>query len=199
MDNCIIIIVVIIIIIIIIIVIIIFIIITIILFIISYLIDPDTDTQWNKVFRIGSTICIDIVNCSQFNITLLCPVAAESPENNVPPLVPVPTRLWTHTNLDGVTASLPLVSDGWVPFVTTNFTTAFPGIDNQLIVDTRPPANALIFSVQGVVRNPSNAAYRSLRQCFGLWTCTVSNSLGTESATTFFSDTCKRKKISCVI
>ena len=156
---------------------------------------PDRDKYGNEVFRIGSTICIEIdpvdpYRIMQFDIVLSCPIADESTENNIPPAVPIPTRLWTHTNLNGTTASLSLVEIGVAPTITTDFINAFPHIQYRLIVDTAPPSDSLYFTVGSVVKNASNIDYQILRQSFGSWTCTVNNSLGTESATTFFSDMC---------
>ena len=157
---------------------------------------PDTNKNGNKVFRIGSTICIEIDpvdpnRIKQFDIELSCPIADESTKNNIPPAVPIPTRLWTHTNLEGTTASLRLVELGVAPIIiTTDFINAFPGIHSRFIVDTQPPSDSLLFDVGNVVKNASNTGYQDLRQSFGSWTCTVNNSLGTESATTFFSDMC---------
>ena len=154
------------------------------------------DENGNKEFRIGSTICIEIDPVDpnrifQLDVALVCPITDESVDNNIPPAVPVPSRLWTHTNLNGTTASLPLEEAGVSPMVTTEFKDTFPGIENRMIVDTQPPSDTIIFSVGNVVKNASSTAYQDLRQSFGEWTCTVNNSLGIESATTFFSDMCK--------
>ena len=73
--------------------------------------------------------------------------------------------------------------------------TAFPqlvGSDSPLnVAGTFGSSSILDFTVTNTTKQDSDSNYNRLRSAFGAWECTLSNSLGSQTETTFISDSCK--------
>ena len=129
-------------------------------------------------------------------VDLKCPNVEAIPDENIPPDIPIPTRTWTHTSLDGTTTVV-MASDKVrsQPRFTEEFRAAFPLLDpmnamNIFVVVTSGDHDTLFFETFNVTRNLTER-YDVLQQSFGFWTCKLNNSLGSVEATTFISDYCK--------
>ena len=126
-------------------------------------------------------------------VELKCPNVEAIPHENIPPDIPIPTRTWTHTSLDGTTTAV-MASDQVrrQPRLTDEFRAAFPLLDPMnamkiFVVVTSGDQDTLFFETFNVTRNLTER-YDVLRQSFGFWTCKLNNSLGSVEATNFVSD-----------
>ena len=154
-----------------------------------------------QVYRIGATICLTIsdvlplvFNNPMRTVELTCPSIPENAELNIPPDIPRPTRIWTHTSLDRTKSAVAIIQVDDVGR-TQEFVDTFPLITGagQVSFPTSAPAHSIIFNIFNVTRDPdpNNLMYEELQQAFGTWTCTLNNSLGEVTRSTFISDMCE--------
>jgi hypothetical protein len=156
------------------------------------------------VYNIGSTICLTIhpldamQNVPLALATLQCEDVGRLDSLNIPSLLPSPLVTWTHTSVDGISAPFAVNRD---PHSLSNplyepppeFGSTFPalvGPDSPLTVAIY--GNALDIDVNNITRDYLVPRYQALTEVFGYWTCTLSNSLGTQTVSTFISDSCSR-------
>ena len=165
--------------------------------------EPSEGNEILEIYNIGSTICVDI-HTGSFNrnwpllITLECGDVGHVRAENISHVVPYPVVTWKHTSLDGLSAYFAINTDPRVmklPFYMPpdKFTSAFPGLsgpNSRFTVSTRV-SSGFEFSLMNVNKDLSNQDYLNLRSAFGLWECTLSNALGSQTETTFISDSCK--------
>lgn len=167
--------------------------------------DPaSTSPSGNLVtYNIGSTICLNIDQSDPNRnrplqlARLQCADVGAVEEENIPSAIPSALVTWEHTSLDGTTAFFAINTspdniDEATYIPPEEFTMAFPGLigaDSPFTVST-DSTNALDFSVANITRNLSREDYLNLRMAFGFWTCTLNNSLGSQTKTSFISDTC---------
>ena len=157
------------------------------------------------VYDIGSTIClqIDPFDATRNNPSSLarlqCADVLQDISRNIPTPLPPATFTWTHRSLTGIEADFAvergpdeLRNSMYMP--PDEFIDAFPELiaSNRLTVSTDavPATSSLDFSTNNITKNFSDPTYLALRQAFGIWTCTMNNSLGMETATTFITDMC---------
>ena len=175
-------------------------------FVLPHFADPaSTSPSGNLVtYNIGSTICLNIDQSDPNRnrplqlARLQCADVGAVEEENIPSAIPSALVTWEHTSLDGTTAFFAINTspdniDEATYIPPEEFTMAFPGLigaDSPFTVST-DSTNALDFSVANIIRNLSRDDYLNLRMAFGFWTCTLNNSLGSQTKTSFISDTCK--------
>ena len=165
--------------------------------------DPGSDVN-NRIYRIGSTICVRIDDDDHLNnVPAIESSGIEMPKCGsitilqIPPDIPIPTRTWTHTSLDGTTAVMASDKVRREPRLTDEFRAAFPLLDprnamNIFVVVTSGDQDTLFFETFNVTRNLTER-YDVLQQSFGSWTCRLNNSLGSVEETTYISNNCKPK------
>ena len=150
------------------------------------------------VYNIGSTVCLDIhpsdysKNRPRYVLRLHCGDLGADYENDIPSLLPLPAVVTLHhTSLSNISAYFAIeessVRIGDIDYMPPDrFTKAF-----------RPDGIAFTaqsvfeFDVSNVTSSPSDLEYLNLRTAFGLWECTLGNSLGRQTATTFITDSCE--------
>lgn len=168
--------------------------------------EPVQRLQNLDAYNIGSTIClqIDPVDPS-FNIPLRiarlqCADVGQIPEEDIPTPTPAATVTWEHIGLDDSRAFFAIDEDpgdlklpDYMP--PPEFIAEFPslvGVASPVIVSTNNPEGSFLeFIVNNITRNASRPEYQALTMAFGFWTCTLNNSLGSQTETTFISDNCK--------
>lgn len=158
----------------------------------------------SEFYNIGSTICIDIPTHSNrrfFVITLRCRDVGRVPEENIPSPVPPSVVTWKHTSLDGQSAYFAInrnprdIHDQYY-MPPDEFTSAFPGLSEPysgFAVSTRVryEDSGFDFFLTNITKDLSDPDYLNFRSAFGSWECTLSNALGSQTETTFVSDSCK--------
>ena len=158
-------------------------------------------------YNIGSTICLKIDpvdpsrNCPFQLARLRCADVGEVSEENIPNALPAAVVTWEHTDLEGNSAFFainrpPDQIDDVAYMPPDEFSMAFPGLVGlgspfTVSTDTGMGASGVDFSLSNITRNFSNLEYLDLRMAFGTWTCTLNNSLGSQTEETFISDSCK--------
>ena len=155
------------------------------------------------MYNIGSTICVNIhPSDSSRNrplqvVRLVCGDVGRVEEENIPSLFPASVVSWKHTSLDGVSAFFAInqypdeIEDvSYLP--PDEFIDAFPLLVSdppfQVLANAAGTASALDFFTFNTTRDFLDKAYVSLRIAFGWWECTFNNSLGSQTETTFISD-----------
>ena len=159
-----------------------------------------------ETYNIGSTICVDI-HTKSFNrnrpllVTLQCEDVGRA--ENIPSPISVSVVTWKHTSLDGLSAYFAINTYPYIigdPFNNymppDEFTSAFPGLsgpNSRFTASTRISYDTSGFdiSLMNVTKDLSNQDYLNLRSAFGSWECTLSNAFGSQTETTFISDSCK--------
>ena len=150
-------------------------------------------------------MCLDIhpsdysKNRPRSVLRLRCGDLGADYENDIPSFLPLPAVVTLHhTSLSNISAYFAIeessVKIGDIDYIPPDrFTKAFPGLVGVLF-PFRPDGIAFTdqsvfeFDVSNVTSSPSDLDYLNLRTAFGLWECTLSNSLGRQTATTFISD-----------
>jgi hypothetical protein len=157
-------------------------------------------------YNIGSTICllVDPVDPSRNRpiqiARLRCADVGEINEENIPTPLPAATVTWEHTDLEGNSAFFainraPDEIDDVTYTPPDEFSMTFPGLVAQdspftVSTDAGMSASSIDFSLNNITRNFTNTNYLNLRMAFGRWTCTLNNSLGSQTEETFISDSC---------
>ena len=159
-----------------------------------------------ETYNIGSTICVDIHTesfnkNSPFLVTLQCGDVGRVQAENISSPIPASVVTWKHTSLDGLSAYFAINTDPYDMMLPSymppdEFTSAFPGLsgpNSRFTVSTRVryKDSCFDFFLANITKNLSDPDYLNLRSAFGSWECTLSNALGSQTETTFISDSCK--------
>ena len=156
-------------------------------------------------YNIGSNICVDVDQSDPSNrpvqiARLKCADKGRNKEENIPSVLPLPVFVtWKHISLDGCTSAFFATADEIDDITYTppdEFIEAFPGLaasvsPSRVSTDSTLTASYLDFSTAGITRNTSDSNYLNLKMAFGWWECTLSNSLGSQTETTFINDLCE--------
>jgi hypothetical protein len=160
-------------------------------------------------YNIGQTVCLQIDpsdperNIPALLARLHCSDVGSRADLNIPSAFPPGLVTWTHISEDGTleanfTENLrPTDVSNAVP--PERFGDLFPMLLSGQNFETFAPVSGLLadtsaldFLLDNVTRNASTPAYRAIMQAFGRWTCTFSNSLGSDTASSFVTDNCGR-------
>lgn len=168
---------------------------------------PFRDGPSLDVYNIGSTICLQIDpfdpsrNDPSSLARLRCADVLQDNSRNIPTPLPAPVFSWTHISLDGRQADFainvnPDDLDDSMYMPPQEFLDTFPLIGDEgtfaVSTEAEESASSLDFSTNNITKNFSDPKYLALREAFGFWICTLNNSLGMETATSFISDMCKQ-------
>ena len=167
--------------------------------------DPTVRDAARPIYDVGSIICLNIDpvdpnrNNPLLRATLRCADVGEVPEENIPSPIPPAVFTWTFRHLDGrtedyaVNATSTELAMGISYTPPQDFLNTFdPEIGVIPATDAGADATSLDFSTSNITKNFSseNTPYLNLREAYGFWTCTMTNALGSDTATTLITDMC---------
>ena len=121
------------------------------------------------------------------------------PPENIPSPIPPAEFTWTFRHLNGriavyaVNATPTELAMGISFTPPIDFLSSFHADIGVLPAsDAGADATALDFSTFNITKNFSeaNPPYLNLREAYGYWTCTMTNALGSDTATSLITDLC---------